>query len=161
MMPYKDGFTLASQIREADKSISMMFLTAKADIKDVRQGYASGGNDYLRKPFSLDELFLRVAELLRRSVEVMPSEDIKIGKYAFLQKRQELIGPDNAAVKLSYKEARLLELLFQSKNQVLDRKTTLMQLFYYTQHGCVYYQTEKKTAKRLANRDSEHSGVRL
>jgi DNA-binding response OmpR family regulator len=60
MMPYKDGFTLASQIREADNKIPMMFLTAKADIKDITQGYASGGNDYLRKPFSLDELFLRV-----------------------------------------------------------------------------------------------------
>lgn len=153
MMPYKDGFTLASQIREADSRIPMMFLTAKADIKDVTQGYTSGGNDYLRKPFSLDELFLRVAELLRRSVEVVPSEDIKIGKYIFLQKRQELIGPDNMAVKLSYKEARLLELLFQSKNQVLDRKITLMKLwgddnFFTTRNMDVYI---TKLRKKLQN----------
>lgn len=154
MMPYKDGFTLASQIREADNKIPMMFLTAKADIKDITQGYASGGNDYLRKPFSLDELFLRVGELLKRAnIEAAPAEDLKIGRYIFLQKRQELIGPDNAAVKLSYKEARLLELLFQSKNQVLDRKTTLLKLwgddnFFTTRNMDVYITKLRKKLQK-------------
>lgn len=130
MMPYKDGFTLASQIREADAAIPVMFLTAKADIKDVTMGYASGGNDYLRKPFSLDELFLRVGELLKRSTQPESStEELKIGIYTFLPKRQELIGADKIAVKLSYKEVRLLELLLQHKNQVMDRKTTLVKLW--------------------------------
>lgn len=144
MMPYKDGFTLASQIREFNKEIPLMFLTAKADIKDVVKGYASGGNDYLRKPFSLDELFLRVSELLKRNSKYAAViEELKIGSYTFLPKRQELIDIKNNAVKLSYKETRLLELLLQSKNQVLDRKTTLLTLwgddnFFTTRNMDVY-----------------------
>ncbi|ALM48783.1 transcriptional regulator [Flavobacterium psychrophilum] len=145
MMPYKDGFTLASQIRETNRKIPLMFLTAKADIKDVAQGYASGGNDYLRKPFSLEELFFRVAELLSRSeaTENSGSNEMKIGTYAFLPKRQELIGVDNNAVKLSYKESRLLEMLIENKNNVLDRKEALIKLwgddnFFNTRNMDVY-----------------------
>ena len=154
MMPYKDGFTLASQIREFNKEIPLMFLTAKADIKDVVKGYASGGNDYLRKPFSLDELFLRVSELLKRNSKyAVVIEELKIGSYTFLPKRQELIDIKNNAVKLSYKETRLLELLLQSKNQVLDRKTTLLTLwgddnFFTTRNMDVYI---TKLRKKLQN----------
>ncbi|RYJ43337.1 response regulator transcription factor [Flavobacterium beibuense] len=144
MMPYKDGFTLASQIREFSKNIPLMFLTAKSDIKDVAQGYASGGNDYLRKPFSLEELFLRVAELLKRSKEEKSSTDeLRIGEYVFYPKRQELIDSSAQTVKLSYKESRLLELLLQNKNQVLERKLALMRLwgddnFFNTRNMDVY-----------------------
>lgn len=145
MMPYKDGFTLASQIREANRKIPLMFLTAKAEIKDVAQGYANGGNDYLRKPFSLEELFFRVAELLSRceATENSVSNEMKIGTYAFLPKRQELIGVDNKAVKLSYKESRLLEMLIENKNNVLDRKEALIKLwgddnFFNTRNMDVY-----------------------
>lgn len=144
MMPYKDGFTLASQIREFDKEIPMMFLTARAEIKDVTQGYASGGNDYLRKPFSLDELFLRVAELLKRNQHsAIAHEEIKIGSYSFLSKRQQLINEEGYAIKLSYKETRLLELLLLQKNQVMDRKATLVKLwgddnFFNTRNMDVY-----------------------
>ncbi len=154
MMPYKDGFTLASQIREFNKEIPLMFLTAKADIKDVVKGYASGGNDYLRKPFSLDELFLRVSELLKRNSKyAVVIEELKIGSYTFLPKRQELIDIKNNAVKLSYKETRLLELLLQSKNQMLDRKTTLLTLwgddnFFTTRNMDVYI---TKLRKKLQN----------
>jgi len=129
MMPYKDGFTLAAQIRQADNAIPLIFLTAKADIKDVTQGYASGGNDYLKKPFSLDELFLRVAELLRRNVSEKANHDeLIIGTYTFLPKRQELKSAAGV-VKLSHKEALLLALLLQYKNQVLNRKATLIELW--------------------------------
>lgn len=130
MMPYKDGFTLAAQIRQTDSKTPIMFLTAKADIKDVTTGYASGGNDYLKKPFSLDELFLRVAELLKRSNQDTCSDDVlHIGTYTFLQKRQELKGAGQGVVKLSHKESQLLGLLHMHKNDVLDRKAALLQLW--------------------------------
>ncbi|WP_116789596.1 response regulator transcription factor [Flavobacterium psychrotrophum] len=129
MMPYKDGFTLAAQIRQANKTIPLMFLTAKADIKDVTTGYASGGNDYLRKPFSLDELFLRVAELIKRaSPETEKADELVIGSYQFLPKRQEL-KMGETLIKLSHKEALLLALLLQHKNQVLNKKETLLELW--------------------------------
>lgn len=157
MMPYKDGFTLASQIRETNRKIPLMFLTAKAEIKDVAQGYASGGNDYLRKPFSLEELFFRVAELLSRSeaTENSVSNEMKIGTYAFLPKRQELIGVDNKAVKLSYKESRLLEMLIENKNNVLDRKEALIKLwgddnFFNTRNMDVYITKLRKKLQQDA-----------
>ena len=144
MMPYKDGFTLAAQIREANLKIPLMFLTAKADIKDVTQGYASGGNDYLKKPFSLDELFLRVAELLKRAnPENQLTDEFTIGSYNFSPKRQELKDSDGTVVKLSHKESQLLLLLLQNKNLVMDRKATLLKLwgddnFFNTRNMDVY-----------------------
>jgi two-component system response regulator TrcR len=153
MMPYKDGFALAVQIREANRKIPLMFLTAKADIADVEQGYASGGNDYLRKPFSLEELFLRVAELIKRNFEVEePSHELKLGNYIFLPKRQELI-EGSTAVKLSYKESRLLEMLLEHKNDVLDRKMALIKLwgddnFFNTRNMDVYI---TRLRKKLQN----------
>jgi DNA-binding response OmpR family regulator len=129
MMPYKDGFTLASQIRNDNPEIPLMFLTAKSDIKDITAGYASGGNDYLKKPFSLDELFLRVKELLRRtSSEKEKKDEERIGNYLFHFQRQELKINDKI-IKLSHKETQLLELLLKHKNQVLDRKSTLLLLW--------------------------------
>lgn len=129
MMPYKDGFTLASQIRNDNPEIPLMFLTAKSDIKDITAGYASGGNDYLKKPFSLDELFLRVKELLRRtSSEKEKNDEERIGNYLFHFQRQELKINDKI-IKLSHKETQLLELLLKHKNQVLDRKSTLLLLW--------------------------------
>jgi len=144
MMPYKDGFTLAAQIREANPKIPLMFLTAKADIKGVTQGYASGGNDYLKKPFSLDELFLRVAELLKRfNPENQLTDEFSIGSYNFSPKRQELKDSDGTVVKLSHKESQLLLLLLQNKNLVMDRKATLLKLwgddnFFNTRNMDVY-----------------------
>lgn len=154
MMPYKDGFTLAAQIRDANRKIPLMFLTAKADIAAVEQGYASGGNDYLRKPFSLEELFLRVGELLKRgsSIESV-SDELKIGSYTFSPKRQELISTAMQAEKLSYKESRLLEMLLDHKNNVLDRKAALIKLwgddtFFNTRNMDVYI---TRLRKKLQN----------
>lgn len=157
MMPNKDGFTLASQIREANHKIPIMFLTAKAEIKNVAQGYANGGNDYLRKPFSLEELFFRVAELLRRNgvIENVISEDNKIGTYIFIAKRQELIDAQMNNVKLSYKESRLLEMLLENKNNVLDRKAALLKLwgdnnFFTTRNMDVYITKLRKKLQQDA-----------
>ena len=131
MMPYMDGFTLAAKIRHSDVKMPLMFLTAKSDIRDVIEGYASGGNDYIRKPFSLDELFLRVTELLKRTAAVTeaPVNETAIGSYRFHYNRQELANAAGAVVKLSYKENELLALLLGHKNRVLDRKATLIKLW--------------------------------
>lgn len=130
MMPYTDGFTLAAKIRHADAKVPVMFLTAKSDIRDIREGYASGGNDYLRKPFSLDELFLRAGELLRRNDQTPETGNgDPMGSYTFYYNRQELAGSDGNVVKLSHKEAELLSLLLQHRNRILDRKATLLKLW--------------------------------
>ena len=131
MMPYTDGFTLAAKIRQSDISVPLMFLTAKSDIRDIKEGYASGGNDYLRKPFSLDELFLRVEELLKRrgSEAVHLTGEAAIGNYLFFYARQELVSSTGEVAKLSHKENELLSLLYHHKNKVLDRKATLIKLW--------------------------------
>lgn len=129
MMPYTDGFTLAAKIRKANAGIPLMFLTAKSDVRDIKEGYASGGNDYLKKPFSLDELFLRLAELLRRNgLDAKVSDDMPVGSYIFCEKRQEL-KHSGAVVKLSHKEAGLLALLLLNRNNVLERKAALIKLW--------------------------------
>lgn len=129
MMPYTDGFTLAAKIRKANVGIPLMFLTAKSDVRDMKEGYASGGNDYLKKPFSLDELFLRLAELLRRSgLDAKVSDEMPVGSYIFCEKRQEL-KHSGTVVKLSHKEAGLLALLLLNKNNVLERKAALIKLW--------------------------------
>ncbi|MCJ0743254.1 response regulator transcription factor [Pedobacter montanisoli] len=126
MLPHTDGFTLAQQIRLINKQTPLLFLTAKTETKDVIKGYESGGNDYLRKPFSLDELFLRVAELLNRHKNVpdkMP-EQINIGKYLFKYEKQEL-WYDQELIRLSNRETELLFLLYKHKNAITERKTAL------------------------------------
>jgi two-component system response regulator TrcR len=130
MLPYMDGFTLAKQIRKVNRNIPILFLTAKADTIDLIEGYHSGGNDYLKKPFSLDELFLRVEELLKRNQnhDVSDFSDIQIGNYYFNQYKQELKF-DTEVIKLSNRESELLGLLYKNKNFLTDRKTTLLSLW--------------------------------
>lgn len=130
MLPYTDGFTLAKQIRKNDDNTPILFLTAKTETADLIEGYKSGGNDYLKKPFSLEELFLRVEELLKRNQKQTPINlsEISIGKYNFSYHKQELcIGDD--IIKLSNREAGLLLLLYKNKNTLTDRKTALITLW--------------------------------
>ncbi|WP_410221636.1 response regulator transcription factor [Pedobacter sp.] len=126
MLPHTDGFTLAQQIRLINKQIPLLFLTAKTETKDVIKGYESGGNDYLRKPFSLDELFLRVAELLNRHKNVPDkmSGQINIGKYLFKYEKQEL-WYNQELIRLSNRETELLFLLYKHKNAITERKAAL------------------------------------
>ncbi|TCC90463.1 response regulator transcription factor [Pedobacter frigiditerrae] len=130
MLPFTDGFTLAKQIRKNDEYTPILFLTAKAETKDLIEGYKSGGNDYLKKPFSLEELFLRVDELLKRNQRESPINlsEITIGKYNFSYHKQELSINDEI-IKLSNREAGLLLLLYKNKNVLTDRKTALITLW--------------------------------
>lgn len=132
MMPGIDGFTLAKQIRAINADIPILFLTARSQTSDVLKGYESGGNDYLRKPFSLEELYLRINELLRRTKTTVSTEDIadeyKIGKYTFLPQAQ-LLSIDNEKIKLSNKETLLLQELVIHKNRLMERRQTLIKLW--------------------------------
>lgn len=130
MLPLMDGLSLAKQIRKINQYLPILFLTAKTNTSDVIAGYESGGNDYLKKPFSLEELFLRVDELLKRNsyVVVEKEREIQIGKYVFVSHRQELRF-DGQVVKLSSREADLLLLLYRNKNHLTDRKLALISLW--------------------------------
>jgi DNA-binding response OmpR family regulator len=131
MMPVMDGFSFARELRKTDRNIPVLFLTARSADKDVIEGYGSGGNDYLKKPFSLEELILRVNELIKRShyQEHDLVEPVGIGSFRYFSQRQELINNKEQIIKLSYRESELLLLLVQHKNQVLDRKASLMKLW--------------------------------
>lgn len=131
MLPQIDGFTLVKQIRTLNSKVPVLFLTARIADKDVIEGYSSGGNDYLKKPFSLDELFLRVNELLRRNNSpVLTVETIlSIGQYQFVPHTQTLLFPNQKDIRLSHRETQLLQLLYDHKNQVLARKQVLLMLW--------------------------------
>ena len=128
MMPKKDGFTLAKEIREQNKKIPIIFLTAKSQTSDVLEGFNHGGNDYLKKPFSMEELIVRINSLLNR-IELKTNVDfIKIGDYVFNYTKQTLTIENNTE-QLTHREAELLFYLFEKKNEVLDRTFILNKLW--------------------------------
>jgi two-component system, OmpR family, response regulator TrcR len=131
MLPHIDGFTLARQIRAVDANVPVLFLTARIATQDVIEGYESGGNDYLKKPFSLEELFLRVHELLRRNSDRVQGADmvLSIGNYVFIPHKQTIKHKAEEEVKLSYRETQLLKMLYESRNNLLDRKKILLTLW--------------------------------
>lgn len=126
MLPHKDGFTLADEIRSINQSVPILFLTAKAQTRDVVKGFDLGGNDYIIKPFSMEELIARIQNALRRKTDYSASNyrDIPIGKFIFQQNRQLLLYK-NKERKLSYRESELLRLLCGSKDKIIDRKNIL------------------------------------
>jgi DNA-binding response OmpR family regulator len=127
MMPEKDGFSVTEDIRKIDTAVPILFLTARSLTEDVIKGFELGCNDYLKKPFSMEELIVRVKSLLGRSEKHktnLPTENFSIGNYEFNNIIQELtLG--NESVKLSFREASLLKMLIENKNQVLARKLAL------------------------------------
>ena len=131
MLPQTDGFTLVKQIRTLNGQVPVLFLTARTATKDVMEGYASGGNDYLKKPFSLDELFLRVQELLRRNngLNSPLEEPFRIGQYRFIPHKQTLQFPNQEEARLSHRETQLLLMLYACRNDVLHRKHVLIALW--------------------------------
>ena len=128
MMPIKDGFTLASEIRAEDTQIPIIFLTAKSQTEDVVKGFNLGGNDYLKKPFSMEELIVRINNLLKRKTEETKFEQIQLGNYEFNIKKQTLQF-NNEIENLTHREANLLYHLILHKNQILDRSFILKKLW--------------------------------
>jgi DNA-binding response OmpR family regulator len=128
MMPNKDGFTIAKEIREIHPSVPIIFLTAKTQTEDLVKGFSLGGNDYVRKPFSMEELIVRINNLLRhtQAASHMPSatDTIQLGRYTFYSNRQTL-SDGTEERKLSFRENELLKILCTQRNAIIDRKTIL------------------------------------
>ena len=120
MMPKMDGFTMAKEIRKISPTIPLLFLTAKSTIDDIEEGFEIGANDYLKKPFELRELIVRIKALLRR-YNTNRSEDIKfsIGRYVFNVTTQTL-SLEERSVELSHFEAKVLERLATSIGKTVD-----------------------------------------
>ena len=129
MMPDMDGFTMAEHIRRDDPHTPIMFLTARSQTADVVRGFELGGNDYLKKPFSLDELVVRINALLRvGATRANAGGTLKIGRYVFDPAKQKL-SVDDREVTLSHREAELLRRLYQQRNEVLGRSEVLTELW--------------------------------
>ena len=127
MMPKKDGFALASDIRKINSEIPILFLTAKTMTEDKVQGFKSGGDDYLTKPFSVEELQLRIKALLRRvNIKMDKPEDkiLPLGIFLFDTENICLIINETKR-SLTKKEAQILKLLYKFKGQVLPREVIL------------------------------------
>ncbi|WP_432672801.1 response regulator transcription factor [Flavobacterium sp. SM2513] len=128
MMPKKDGFSVAKDIRKVDKKMPIIFLTAKSQTQDVVEGFTVGGNDYLKKPFSMEELIVRIHALLGRINTVKPEEKISIGNYLFDFTKQTLQFSDQI-ISLTHREAELLFLFIENKNEILDRSVVLKKIW--------------------------------
>ncbi len=128
MMPKKDGFTLAKEIREEDPRIPIIFLTAKSQTKDVLDGFEHGGNDYLKKPFSMEELIVRIHALLDRVQLKKDFDKIALGEYTFNYVKQSLHHGEETTL-LTHRESELLFHLNEKKNEILDRTFILKKLW--------------------------------
>jgi DNA-binding response OmpR family regulator len=127
MLPNKDGFEIADEIRAINENIPIIFLTAKTQTVDVIKGFTLGGNDYIRKPFSMEELIVRIQNLLhlrQNGPKKVIAESFRIGKYNFQINRQ-VLSNDKEQRKLSFRESELLKLLYESRDKVIDRKDIL------------------------------------
>ncbi|MBD79385.1 MAG: DNA-binding response regulator [Crocinitomicaceae bacterium] len=155
MMPEMDGFTLGKEIRKANEDIPIMFLTARGQKQDIMEGYNTGADDYITKPFDSELLILKINALLRRK-EVSQLQELSytIGKYSFDSKFRQLVIGDSVK-KLSPKEASLLQLLCEYKDDILPRKRALEMIWkedsYFTKRSMDVYIT--KLRKYLAADD--------
>lgn len=130
MLPNKDGYSIAQSIRQVNASIPIIFVTAKTQTEDLLRGFEVGGNDYLRKPFSMEELIVRISNLLHltQKVSAGTKESIPLGKFEFVPHRYELKNGE-ASRKLSHREAVLLQVLCENKNATIARKEVLMKVW--------------------------------
>ncbi len=130
MLPNKDGYTIAQNVRQLNPTIPIIFVTAKTQNEDVIKGFEVGGNDYLRKPFSMEELIVRVNNLLNLTKRngISAAESVTLGKFEFVPNRYELKKGDSSR-KLSHREAILLQILCENKNNTVSRKDILMRVW--------------------------------
>ncbi len=158
MMPKKDGFTLAKDIRIVNADIPILFLTAKNMKEDVLEGFKLGADDYITKPFSMEELIFRIEAILRRTSQdsqASSQQTFTLGRFTFDTLKQTLADGDNV-VKLTTKESDLLKLLCQNANKVLERNYALKSIWiddnYFNARSMDVYIT--KLRKHLKDEDS-------
>ncbi len=157
MMPKKDGFTLAQEIRQSNSEIPIVFLTAKTLKEDVLEGFKIGADDYLTKPFSMEELTFRIEAILRR-VRGKKSKETsvyQIGRFVFDTQKQ-VLSMDDRQTKLTTKESELLALLCAHANEILQRDFALRTIWvddnYFNARSMDVYIT--KLRKHLKEDDS-------
>jgi len=129
MMPKKDGFSLATEIRKIDPYTPIIFLTSKSQTEDVVKGFGLGANDYVRKPFSMEELIVRIkAQLDRLRIRQNQSDWIEVGNYDFHPTKQ-LLKIEQEETQLTARESQLLQLLVENANEITDRTLILTQIW--------------------------------
>lgn len=132
MMPLMDGFTVAREIRQRDAKVPIIFLTAKSMKQDTITGFQSGADDYLTKPFSMEELVMRVQAVLRRSQGVKPQkeepQEYRLGAFRF-DVRRRILDLEGDQRRLTTKESELLRLLCLHRNGLLERRQALQEIW--------------------------------
>lgn len=131
MLPQKDGYAIAKEIRTVNPNIPIIFVTAKTQTEDLLKGFESGGNDYLRKPFSMEELIVRINNLIKISGNGKTratQDNITFGIFEFNPLRYELKSKTGQR-KLSHREASLLQMLSENQNATVQRKEILLKLW--------------------------------
>ena len=147
MLPYKDGFTLAKEIREIDKDVPLFFLTAKTLKDDVLKGYKLGADDYLTKPFDSDILLLKIKSIFKRKQLSKTADNSKcefdFAKFKFNSKLRTLQFESESSVKLSPKENELLKMLLNHLNDLMPRELALIKIWnddnYFTSRSMDVY----------------------
>ncbi|MDR1860100.1 MAG: response regulator transcription factor [Bacteroidales bacterium] len=159
MMPKKDGISLAKEIRMVDKEIPIIFLTAKNLKEDILEGFKSGADDYITKPFSMEELVFRIEAILRRTDQASKAYEqtvYRLGVYLFDPRKQTLTQEGCSPLKLTTKESELLRLLCNNANRVLERNFALKTIWvddnYFNARSMDVYIT--KLRKHLKNEPS-------
>jgi len=129
MLPNKDGYTIARELRKLRADVPIIFVTAKNQTEDLLKGFESGGNDYLRKPFSMEELIARINNLLQLTQKNVKVKGIEsFGKFEFDPSKYELRIDQNVR-KISHREAMLLQALIENKNSAVNRKDILLKVW--------------------------------
>jgi DNA-binding response OmpR family regulator len=131
MLPNKDGFEIAEEIRQVNEQVPILFLTAKTQTEDLVKGFTLGGNDYIRKPFSMEELIVRIQNVLKRKTQPeskISSDAFLLGKYR-LDFNRQVLQYEKQEKRLSYREMQLLKLLLENKEGITDRKDILTLLW--------------------------------
>lgn len=147
MMPYKDGFTLAREIRDKNKEIPIIFLTAKTMKEDVLKGYKVGADDYLNKPFDSEVLLMKIKAIMQRKTSEVKADNTKfefqIGKFHLNSKLRFLTFENDEPVKLSPKENELLKMLALYENDLMPREVALTKIWrddnYFTSRSMDVY----------------------
>ena len=132
MLPHVDGYELCKSIRNLRPGLPVIFLSAKTETADVVRGFKAGGNDYMRKPFSMEELMVRIENQLALSAGRSPSapqaKEVGLGVYTYFPERYELQGPEET-ITLSQRESQILGMFASSVNRVIDRRQLLLSVW--------------------------------